>query len=1280
MKKSIILMCILSLLFFYSGMAQRSNYYHVTDNNYNDIKISYSIDIQNLQIKNIKTEQGSFCQISYDGMTPMRNDGQPELPVITNMLEIPLCESMEVNVVNSVYETYDLAELGINHPIMPAQPQHPKSEDGPFPFVIDEATYANNSFYGMELAQSEKVGVLRNINIGRISIAPFEYNPVTGQLKVCTQLDVEISFVNPNIPKTMEMKAKHGNGLFDGEHCGVINPMRTPGYRDEIDNAPIKYLIVTHSMFRGNEDLINFINWKKRIGYLVEVAYTDDSNVGTTTTSIKNFIQSKYDNATAEDPAPTFLLLIGDVAQIPAFTGVADNGHVTDLYYATWTTGDNLPDCYYGRFSAQNVSQLTPQIEKTLMYEHYTMPDPSYLGRAVLISGTDSEYSEGHSTTHADGQIKYVSTNYVNTTNGFTTVNTHLYNCSSQAATIRSEIGEGVGLANYTAHCSSSGWSNPAFETNHISAMNNANKYGLLIGNCCQSGKFEESNCFAEALLRTANKGAVVYLGASDYSYWDEDYYWAVGVRNSITTTPTTYDASHLGAYDRLFHTHNEAHSQWYVTSSGINVAGNLAVEASTSSLKQYYWEIYHVFGDPSIKPYLSEPSTMNLSIPEGSVVGAGSLDFTAVPYAYVALTQNNELVAATFADANGNVNLTLPSDLIPGQYEIAISAQNYVQFFQNINFSSPNTFYATSNISLSNNGNILNNNVNDWDLNVENVSSVSGNNVWVKIEPNSNNIYFTSDSVYIGTMTGGQVVNLSNAFTSRTSASMSNNEVVSVHITVHSSTGTFERNFSFQAQTPVLQLNRVILNAGTASVGEINPGESGTISFVVDNIGSNGIGNLVSSLLSYHNHITVNNSSVSVGSIAANGSAEVSFNISIDAHATVGSLYPLQFTINNEEYGLNMSYPLMIGRAMEDFESNSFTAFAWNNNNQYPWEITNSNVYAGSYSARSKTNLPNGSGGWWGGGENTNSDLSITLNVTEASPISYFRKVSSESGYDKFSFAIDGTIMEELSGEVAWAQTSFDVTPGNHTFRFRYSKDYSTTSGSDCAWIDNIIFPISGQTMSPASPLLVIDHYDIEGSYAGNIVLRNNNPVIKVVFNNEGGTVASNIQAILSTDNSNISINNGGGSDVISFASMAVNSSKTATYNISTINDITETQNVLFNFTLSCGGVTTSCPIMLTFIDGDDPGTSGGVSVENHNATSLLVYPNPSSDQVNIQCSSVIKDIEIVDMTGRCVRHAFNVDQNSYSLNISSLSSDIYFIKVIDENDRPLISKIIKK
>lgn len=1271
MKRTITLMFILSLMLFNVVMAQRSNYYTVTDNNYSDIKISYTIDVQQLQIQNVKTEQGTYCRLSYDGMTPTQNDGKPELPVITNLLEIPLCENMQVNVVNSNYETYDLAELGINHPIMPAQPRHPKSQDGPFPFVIDEATYANNSFYGMPLAQAEKVGVLRNINMGNISIAPFEYNPVTGQLRVCTQLDVEISFVNPNIPRTMEMKTKHGNGLFDGQHYGVINPMSTPEYRDEFNAAPIKYLIIAHSMFRDNEDLTNFVNWKKRIGYLVEIAYTDDSNVGTTTTSIQSFIKAKYDNATAADPAPTFLLLVGDKQQIPTFTGQSASDHYTDLYYATWTTGDNIPDCYYGRFSAQNVSQLTPQIEKTLMYEQYTMPDPSYLGEAVLVAGTDNYYGP----THANGQINYAANNYVNTSNGYTTVHTHLYNCSTQSATIRAEIGAGVGWANYTAHCSAEGWYEPSFINNHVSSMSNLNKYGIMIGNCCESGRFEESSCFGETLLRAAKKGAVIYLGASNSTYWDEDYYWAVGVRSNINANPT-YNASNLGMYDRVFHTHNENHSQWFTTSAGYNMAGNLAVQSSSSSRKLYYWEIYHVFGDPSLKPYLSEPSAMNVNVPAGIVVGLTNFNFTAVPYAYVAMTQNNQLISAAFADASGNVSLSLPADLVPGQYEIAISAQNYIQFFQTITIASPNTFYAVSNLNLSNNETIRNNNVNNWNLTIDNVSTVTGDNVRAIVQALTPNILFLVDSVYIGNMPGNQSVNLNNAFVSRTAASLSNREQVSVKVSILSNNGTFERTFNYEAIAPELQLDHVVLNAGTPNEGEINPGETGTITFFVKNNGQNDIYILTSTLESHHSDITVNNSSVSVGSISSGNMAEVTFGISVSANASAGSRYPMVFNIHNTEYNLSTPYNLMIGRAMEDFESNSFTAFAWNNTAQYPWEITTSNVYAGSYSARSNSNLPNGSGGWWGG-NNSNSDLSITLNVSEASPISYFRKVSSESGYDTFTFAIDGNTMEEQSGEVDWEQVSFDVTPGNHTFRFRYSKDGSQTSGSDCAWIDNIIFPISGQTMTPTSPLLVIDHYEVEGSYASNIVLNGTEPTIKVVFNNEGNTVATNIQATLNTSNNNISINNNGTSDVVNFNSMATHSSKTAQYNIATLNDFTGTQTVMFYFTLTCDNISTSCPIMLTYINGSDPGP---VSVEAHTSTTLAVYPNPSSDRIHIQCSNKMKSVEIVDITGRSVQRIDGIGDNNYSLNISNLSQALYFVRVIDENNQPIISKIIKK
>jgi hypothetical protein len=115
----------------------------------------------------------------------------------------------------------------------------------------------------------------------------------------------------------------------------------------------------------------------------------------------------------------------------------------------------------------------------------------------------------------------------------------------------------GPGLFIIPPHCGASGWSNPSFTNSDISGLTNANKYPLVISNCCQSYMFE-LNSFGENIVRANDKGAVAYIGASDYSYWDEDYYWAIGVTASIKPNPT-YENSGIGGWDAWYHTHGEA-------------------------------------------------------------------------------------------------------------------------------------------------------------------------------------------------------------------------------------------------------------------------------------------------------------------------------------------------------------------------------------------------------------------------------------------------------------------------------------------------------------------------------------------------------------------------------------------------------------------------------------------------------------------------------------------------------------------------------------------------
>ena len=654
--------------------------YMINESNFQKVRISFSFE--NLQSMEMNTEKGIFSRIFLEGCGKSNNFGEPELPIAVNLLEIPFYEDFVLNVYGKDCVIYNARTLGINFPVYPAQPPVSKSHEGPVEFIQNNNTYKTDAFYNLSLAQFERVGFMRNVNLGQLYVSPVQYNPVSQEFKMYKSIDVEIVFKQTDIVKTEIIKELHKSPLFTSSN--VINNEKNNGLQRNVkvgfSNVPIKYLIVAHSMFRGVLD--EFIAWKKRKGFIVEVGYTDQENVGITTSSIAAYIKSHYDNATQTNPAPTFVLLVGDVQQIPAFTGITEF-HPTDLYYFTWE-GGYIPCCYYGRFSAQNITQLTPQIEKTLQYEQYSMPNSDYLNKISLVSGFDKDAAP----IYGNGFLNYVTDNYANAAYGYSNVYAHYHPCNLNAEQIRTEIGDGVGLANFTAHCNEIGWSNPDFATKHISAMNNANKYGLMIGNCCLSNKFDINECYGEALLRAAGKGAVGYIGSSNNTYWDEDFYWGIGFRSSITKSPV-YNAEFLGAYDRLFHTHREINAQWMITFGAMIFAGNEAVLSSTSSLKQYYWEIYHLMGDPSVITWLTKPARMIVGIHNEILAGETRLSAKVAPYSYCAFTCNKEkLLSAGFADVEGNITLHFePVDTLE-EYEFAAWAQNYVQYLKKIKCS----------------------------------------------------------------------------------------------------------------------------------------------------------------------------------------------------------------------------------------------------------------------------------------------------------------------------------------------------------------------------------------------------------------------------------------------------------------------------------------------------------------------------------------------------------------------------------------------------------------
>lgn len=149
---------------------------------------------------------------------------------------------------------------------------------------------------------------------------------------------------------------------------------------------------------------------------------------------------------------------------------------------------------------------------------------------------------------------------------------------------------------------------------------------------------------------------------------------------------------------------------------------------------------------------------------------------------------------------------------------------------------------------------------------------------------------------------------------------------------------------------------------------------------------------------------------------------------------------------------------------ADEGFETGDFSLYPWQNSSSVPWTVQSSQTFSGTYAAKSG-NI----------GNNTSTSLSMPVIVSSAGEIMFYYKVSSENNYDWLRFYIDGQQKGQWSGEADWALASFPVSSGPHTFTWTYVKDMYTASGSDCAWLDHIIFPPLETYYAPARNLTAI-------------------------------------------------------------------------------------------------------------------------------------------------------------------------------------------------------------
>ena len=695
-----------------------------------------SFSFSSLDATTIQTSRGELSEISIEGAYPNGNVGEPQLPMFTRLIAIPTGATPIVSVGGHSETEYALSDYGMGTVAAMQAPVRKNVDPSTVEYAFDEAAYARNSYNDDPIAMVEVLGTMRGITLGRLIVQPVRYNPAAGTVKVYNDVEVSVDFQNGDAEGTMQMFKSTANVAFQSVYDQIFNIDMLMGgskdaYTDHPDfyNTPVRMLVICYSGFEGNSALNEWLQWKLQKGYYVDIYYTGTgtNNAGTTAANIKNFIKTKYNASVAAGNAYTYLIVIGDTGQVPQYmTKTVDESCASDLGYSsvnftTSSTSNYFPDMYYSRMSVENTTHLTNYINKVLTYERYEFADGgNYLNNVILVGGWDSSWTSSV----AKPTINYGKNNYFNSSNttyggfGSGTINATISTSSSAGYSgsnngVYNGINNGVCFLNYTAHGDKQEWYQPKMTAAHVASLTNTGKYFFAVGNCCLTGNFNNTSttyspgsaigtnaCFAETMIRVPNAGAIAYIGCSPYSYWYEDFYWAVGAHSYSAGNAPSVSGSSKGVYDVMFA------DQYWNSASSLLYVGNLAVQQAVSNgntnssvtsgncnnSAHYYFQFYHTFGDGSVMPYITKPEANTVTLPSTVNAGTTSITVNAVAGSYVAVTDNSSVIYGV-AEANSSgvatVNFT---NAIPnsGTLYVVITRQQYQPYFGTITVTNP--------------------------------------------------------------------------------------------------------------------------------------------------------------------------------------------------------------------------------------------------------------------------------------------------------------------------------------------------------------------------------------------------------------------------------------------------------------------------------------------------------------------------------------------------------------------------------------------------------------
>ena len=1077
MKKIAFLMAFCLILFSSVVYAKQYNDswgdhgFSILRQNSSDISLNFSV--QEYFTTDAEVDGETLQSIHIPGVFLPNNEGAPDLPGMSRYIAIPEGASVSFNIVD--YRT----EIVPNMNIAPAFRIPLDTEDGPLDYHKDMQIFSKNEFYPAEPVVISDVMQIRGVDVVIISITPFQYNPVTKEMIVYRDMQIDLNFFGGN--------GQYGEDRLRSKWWDPIYAQTILNYESipekDYSNTSTKddgceYLIVVPD----NPDFITWAdsikNFRQKQGIVTQVVTLTQIG-GNTTSALENYFNTAYNTWT---PAPSAVLLLADYGTGGATgTGIISPSYgscVSDNVYAD-VDGDDLPDIHFARITARNYSELEITISKFLDYETDPPTNPGFYDHPVTALGWQTERwfqicSETiggfWSNVLGKNQVRINAIYSGNPNNGVWSTATNTATVlayfgpaglgyipsdpstmggwtGGNATQVNNAINSGAFMLQHRDHGGTSGWGEPDYDIGDLGGLYNDDLVYVFSINCL-TGKYNNSSeCFAEAMHRHEHRAlGIIAASETSYSFVNDTYVW--------------------GMYDLMWpqfmpdYGAGPSNSDWIYPCFG-NSAGKIFLQGSSwpynTSNKAITYYLFHHHGDAFMTVYSEVPQNLQVGHDAAILSGVTTFNITANAGAEICLSVDGEIIGTGVGNGLVPTPVSFESQLPGVDVLVTVVKQNYYRYESLVNVIPPSGPYIIYEDHSINDTAANNNGVIDYGENIllgltlKNVGVQAADNVIATLSTTDSNINFSDFTENFGTIGADQSSTMVDAYEFSVSDNVEDQHYVVIDVNVEGDPGTketWDTAFGVVVNAPHFTVGNLTINdSGGNNNGRLDAGETVNITIETINDGHATSPDATGTLVS-NSYVTINIGTYDFGSFETNQSKFAVFNITVSSSAPNGVSIPLEFNVTGGNYSATEMFYEYVGLSIEDFETGNFDAYNWVMGGSADWTIDEINAYEGNFCAKSGAI-----------GNNSTTELSLTID-TNAGDISFFRKVSSENNYDYLQFYVDGAQQGEWAGEVGWSEVSFTVTAGTHTFKWVYDKDYTQVGGQDCAWIDYITLP----------------------------------------------------------------------------------------------------------------------------------------------------------------------------------------------------------------------------